>query len=97
LVQAGFIIGTGLLLDTFLVRTITVPAMAVLVGNANWWPSRPPRPAPHGRTQSVHTPDPEPTPEAPQDDTVDAPGVGRHWKQAEAAHGTDSDVVALRS
>jgi putative drug exporter of the RND superfamily len=97
LVQAGFIIGTGLLLDTFLVRTITVPAIAVLIGNANWWPSRPPRPAPHGRTQSVHTPDPEPTPEAPQDDTVDAPGVGRHWKQAEAAHGTDSDVVALRS
>jgi RND superfamily putative drug exporter len=40
LVQAGFIIGTGLLLDTFLVRTITVPAMAVLVGQANWWPSR---------------------------------------------------------
>ncbi|WP_422593740.1 hypothetical protein, partial [Mycobacterium sp.] len=24
----------------FLVRTITVPAMAVLVGRANWWPSR---------------------------------------------------------
>ncbi len=32
LVQCGFIIGTGLLLDTFLVRTITVPAIAVLVG-----------------------------------------------------------------
>ena len=31
-VQIGFIIGVGLLLDTFLVRTITVPAMAVLVG-----------------------------------------------------------------
>ncbi|MFZ0717032.1 RND family transporter, partial [Mycobacterium sp.] len=38
LVQAGFIIGTGLLLDTFLVRTITVPAIAVLVGKWNWWP-----------------------------------------------------------
>ena len=44
LVQAGFIIGTGLLLDTFLVRTITVPAIAVLVGKANWWPSQPPPP-----------------------------------------------------
>jgi RND superfamily putative drug exporter len=28
------------LLATFLVRTITVPAMAVLVGKANWWPSK---------------------------------------------------------
>ncbi|WP_231992207.1 RND family transporter [Mycobacterium sp. ACS4331] len=40
LVQAGFIIGVGILLDTFLVRTTTVPAMAVLVGRFNWWPSR---------------------------------------------------------
>jgi putative drug exporter of the RND superfamily len=40
LVQAGFVMGVGLLLDTFLVRTITVPAMASLVGRANWWPSR---------------------------------------------------------
>ena len=94
LVQAGFIIGTGLLLDTFLVRTITVPAMAVLVGNANWWPSRPPRPSPHGRPERSHTPDPGSTPEVPQD-TADAPDAGRHWKQAEAAHGTDSDIVAL--
>ncbi len=47
IVQAGFVVGTGILLDTFLVRTITVPAMAVLVGRANWWPSRwRPRPAP---------------------------------------------------
>ncbi len=42
IVQVGFIIGVGLLLDTFLVRTITVPAMAVLVGKANWWPSKGP-------------------------------------------------------
>ena len=41
LVQIGFIIGAGILLDTFLVRTITVPAVAALVGRANWWPSRP--------------------------------------------------------
>jgi putative drug exporter of the RND superfamily len=39
-VQVGFIVGAGILLDTFLVRTMTVPAMAVLVGRANWWPSR---------------------------------------------------------
>ncbi len=40
LVQVGFVIGVGLLLDTFLVRTITVPAMAVLIGDRNWWPSK---------------------------------------------------------
>lgn len=36
-VQGAFVLGTGLLLDTFLVRTVTVPAIAVLVGQANWW------------------------------------------------------------
>ena len=39
-IQGGFVIGVGILLDTFVVRTITVPAMAALVGRANWWPSR---------------------------------------------------------
>ncbi|OMB79472.1 MMPL/RND family transporter [Mycolicibacterium conceptionense] len=39
-VQGGFMIGVGILLDTFVVRTITVPAIAALVGKANWWPSR---------------------------------------------------------
>jgi putative drug exporter of the RND superfamily len=38
MVQVGFVIGMGILLDTFLVRTITVPAMAVVAGQANWWP-----------------------------------------------------------
>lgn len=41
--QIGFVIGVGLLLDTFLVRTLTVPAACVLVGDANWWPAKPPR------------------------------------------------------
>jgi putative drug exporter of the RND superfamily len=36
--QVGFVIGMGILLDTFLVRTITVPAIAVIIGQANWWP-----------------------------------------------------------
>jgi RND superfamily putative drug exporter len=47
MVQVGFIIGVGLLLDTFLVRTVTVPALAVMVGSANWWPSKNLRPL-HG-------------------------------------------------
>jgi putative drug exporter of the RND superfamily len=53
IVQAGFVVGTGILLDTFVVRTITVPAMAVLVGRANWWPSRwRPRTVPRQRPQN---------------------------------------------
>ncbi|SON63837.1 Acyltrehalose exporter MmpL10 [Mycobacterium simulans] len=39
LVQIGFVIGVGLVLDTFVVRTVTVPALAALIRNANWWPS----------------------------------------------------------
>ncbi len=53
-VQGGFVIGVGVLLDTFLVRTVTVPAMAALVGRANWWPSRPSAPpsqAPVGQAE----------------------------------------------
>lgn len=37
--EAGFILGMGILIDTFLVRTITVPAMAAMIGQKNWWPS----------------------------------------------------------
>ncbi|GAC56787.1 hypothetical protein GOHSU_13_00090 [Gordonia hirsuta DSM 44140 = NBRC 16056] len=42
MVQAGFVIGTGLLIDTFVVRTLTVPALAALLGPANWWPGHDP-------------------------------------------------------
>lgn len=38
MVQAGFVIGCGLLLDTFVVRTLTVPALATLLGENSWWP-----------------------------------------------------------
>lgn len=37
--EAGFIIGIGIVIDTFLVRTITVPALAAMIGQKNWWPS----------------------------------------------------------
>ncbi|WP_448405217.1 MMPL/RND family transporter [Mycolicibacterium sp. XJ647] len=42
MVQTGLIIGCGLLLDTFLVRTLTVPAIATLLRETSWWPHRAP-------------------------------------------------------
>lgn len=41
LTQVGVIVGLGILLDTFLVRTIVVPAVFALIGDRVWWPSRP--------------------------------------------------------
>ncbi|MGV0625535.1 RND family transporter [Mycolicibacter minnesotensis] len=40
MVQMGFIIGMGILLDTFVVRTFMVPALAKVFGTSSWWPSR---------------------------------------------------------
>jgi putative drug exporter of the RND superfamily len=93
LVQCGFIIGTGLLLDTFLVRTITVPAIAVLVGKWNWWPSKPPPPAPRKRVVQPLEPDSQPAPNGTAEDR----GAGHNEIPAEGAPRTDPDTVALRS
>jgi len=38
LVQIGFAVTVGILLDTFVVRTALVPAIAVLLGRWSWWP-----------------------------------------------------------
>jgi RND superfamily putative drug exporter len=37
--QLGTGIAVGVLLDTFLVRTLLVPSIVVLLGRWNWWPS----------------------------------------------------------
>ena len=39
LTQVGLIVGLGILLDTFLVRTVVVPAVFALAGDKIWWPS----------------------------------------------------------
>lgn len=41
LTQIGIIVCVGVLLDTLVVRTVIVPALAFIVGEKFWWPSRP--------------------------------------------------------
>jgi RND superfamily putative drug exporter len=40
LVQLAFIVAFGVLLDTFVVRSLLVPALSYDIGRAIWWPSK---------------------------------------------------------
>lgn len=41
LAENGFAVATGLLLDTFVVRSMLVPSTAALLRDFNWWPRKP--------------------------------------------------------
>ncbi len=59
LLQIGFAVAFGVLLDTFVVRTTLVPAIIVLLGRWSWWPRRW---DPAGRLQRSPADGPEPDP-----------------------------------
>jgi RND superfamily putative drug exporter len=40
LFQVGFAVALGVLIDTFIVRTLVVPAITSMLGERTWWPSQ---------------------------------------------------------
>ncbi len=56
----GFGLAIGILMDTFLVRTLLVPATVTLLGRWNWWPGRMSRPPQEHRGLGQPTPATDP-------------------------------------
>jgi putative drug exporter of the RND superfamily len=54
LTEIGFVIAVGILIDTFLVRSLLVPALMLEIGDEIWWPSALARLA--GRDRAVRAP-----------------------------------------
>ncbi|SDG50561.1 putative drug exporter of the RND superfamily [Lentzea fradiae] len=60
LIEVGFLVAFGVLLDALLVRSVLVPALTLLIGRRMWWPSRLSRPAEPPTGQRPHADDEEP-------------------------------------
>ncbi|REJ04823.1 MMPL family transporter [Microbacterium bovistercoris] len=58
LVQIAFIVAFGVLLDTFVVRSLLVPALSYDIGRAIWWPSKLSRRPAESDAQESHAPHP---------------------------------------
>lgn len=57
LTQLGIIVGLGILLDTFVVRTLVIPALFALIGNRIWWRADPGHAKPVARQANQKQPE----------------------------------------
>ncbi|MEU4351887.1 MMPL family transporter [Streptomyces sp. NPDC023838] len=53
--QIGFSLAVAVLLDAFVIRLLVLPSLMLLLGEANWWPSRGVSRARHTTDQAPHT------------------------------------------
>ncbi|GAA0592915.1 MMPL family transporter [Streptomyces crystallinus] len=53
--QIGFSLAVAVLLDAFVIRMLVLPSLMLLLGEANWWPSRGVRRARRGTEQAAPT------------------------------------------
>lgn len=87
--QIGLIVGLGVIVDTFVVRTIIVPAIFSLLGDRIWWPGR----VPGAPSSAVHdsgsaqvaSPSHAPTIAASGDDRAVRGGESEHVEPSETA------------
>jgi putative drug exporter of the RND superfamily len=67
----GLGLALGILMDTFLVRTLLVPSTVVLLGRWNWWPSK------MSRVSADLPTDPAPAAAAPAPAATPSPAAGQ--------------------
>ena len=75
IVNVGVGLALGVLMDTFLVRTLLVPSAVVLIGRWNWWPSALYRARPAATPATPATPSTPATPTTPAAPPDGGPGT----------------------